>query len=150
MNRTRSIAAIVGVVLTSLLAVRIAGSGEDSDPLYIADPADCIVGLDEPRRLTNPARLDYPRVLAHTPPVREMRRKNIHPSSAEGTVLRVAGERQVAEICASLMGELGHDSVWKRIARRDGVAVPDLTLLALLHLPPIEASTAAASVTPSD
>lgn len=150
MNRVYVIAAIVGLVLTSLLAARIAGGGDESDPAYIADPADCIVGLDQPRRLTHPARIDYPRVLAHTPPMREMRRKNIPPGSAEGIVLRVAAERLVAELCAALMVEHGHDSVWKRIARRDGAPIPDLTVLALLRLPPIEVATTASSPTSSD
>ena len=115
---------LIGVVLSN---IPLSGDGDDGLALYVADPVDCVVGLDQPRQLQNPAHVDHPRALEATPPVREMRRRRIDPDSAEGIILRSRGEGLVRQACQVVMDEEGFDSVWRRIRRRDGVPIPDVT-----------------------
>lgn len=136
MNRFHAIATAVALVLAALLASWFATGRDGEDSPFVADPADCIVGLDQPRRLTRPARIDYPLVLEQTPQLRELRRKRIPPDSARGIVLRSEGAAFVAETCAVVMGKLGYDSVWKRISRKDGAAIPDITEYVLVLIDP--------------
>lgn len=140
MRQLHVFAGLVVLILGTLIVTRVLPDGGEDSGIFIADPIDCIVGVDVPRRLTNPARIDHAGVLEKTPSMREMRRKRIAPDSAEGIILRAQAESLVTEACTVVMHKLGHDSIWKRIARRDGQPVPDVTreVLARIHPDPTE------------
>lgn len=127
MRQLHVFAGFIVLVLATLVVARVLSNGDEEAGVFIADPIDCVVGVDVPRRLTNPARIDHPAVLEKTPQMREMRRRRIAPESAEGIILRAEGEGLVREACMAVMHKLGHDSIWKRISRRDGAPVPDVT-----------------------
>lgn len=94
---------------------------------YKVDKADNVCGLDEPRALTNPALVDYGALLDATPEAKLIKRRKIDPQSAEGIRLMTEARTRVLEACESVRGDLGHCSVWKKISRRDGTAVDDIT-----------------------
>ncbi len=136
MRHLHVFAGFVVLVLATLVVTRAVSNEDEDTSAFIADPVDCIAGVDVPRRLSNPARIDHPAVLEKTPPLRELRRRRIAPDSAEGIILRAQGETLVAEACTAVMNKLGHDSIWKRITRRDGVPVPDVTRDVLARIVP--------------
>lgn len=103
------------------------GAGEETSPAWIADPVDNICGLDDPRLLSNPALIDYPRVLDRTPEMQKMRDKHIDPTSPAGIQLRNAAMDRVRNASEKARIQGGYCSVWKRVSHKDGRVVPDLT-----------------------
>ncbi len=94
---------------------------------FVVDKSDSICGIDEPRALTNPAKVDYDALLKSTPEVKRMKKRKIDRDSAEGIRLLSAARRKVLSACESVRSSEGHDSVWKKIKRRDQRAVADIT-----------------------
>lgn len=94
---------------------------------YIVLKADNICGLDEPRQITMPAKVDYDAVLDDTPEMRELRRNGIDPTSSKGITLMTKARSRVLKACETVRTESGYDSVWKAITRRDSRAVADIT-----------------------
>ena len=60
------------------------GRGTD----YIVVKTDNICGLEDPRQLTRPARVDHAKLIALTPQMQLMKREKINPNSARGIHLR--------------------------------------------------------------
>lgn len=94
---------------------------------YVVDKSDNICGIGEPRALTNPSKVDYDALLGTTPEVKRIKRKRIDPESAEGIKLMTTARRKVLSACESVREELGYDSVWREIKRRDRTPIPDIT-----------------------
>lgn len=111
--------------LASRGPVLVLGDGRGTP--FILNRSDNICGLDEPRAISNPAKVDFRALLAATPEVRMLKRKRISPTSARGTQIMADARRRVLAVCQALCASEGHCSVWKKIKRRDRRAITDLT-----------------------
>lgn len=96
---------------------------------YILDKADNICGLDSAKQLTNPAVVDYEKLMDATPEIRKMKKEKIDEDSAKGIQLRTAAGERVRKACEEVMTDKSHCSVWKEIKRRDGKKITDITEL---------------------
>ena len=129
---------IIGITAAVLLAV----SGWAQEPTpgtvadivddgrgtpYVVDKADSICGIDEPRAITSPAKVNYDAVLAATDEVRTLKRRRIDPDSAKGIKLMTEARRKVLAACEVLRSDEGYCSIWKDISRRDKTPVDDVT-----------------------
>jgi hypothetical protein len=94
---------------------------------WIVDRADNICGLDDGEMLSNPARVDYDRLLSATPEMKRIRDEGIAPDSSKGIQLRQAAVDRVRRASDAVRAGQGHCSVWKRVRHRDGRSVPDIT-----------------------
>ncbi|MFT5151968.1 MAG: hypothetical protein ACI841_001955 [Planctomycetota bacterium] len=94
---------------------------------YVVDKTDSVCGLDSAKQLTNPAVVDYDKLLDATPEIREMKAEQISETSAKGIQLRTAAEARVRKACDAIMTDKSHCSVWKKIKRKDGKKIPDIT-----------------------
>jgi hypothetical protein len=94
---------------------------------FVVLKADNICGLDEPRQITTPAKVDYDALLAETTEVKELKRNGIDPTSSKGITLLTKARSRVLKACETVRTELGYDSIWKSITRRDSRAIPDAT-----------------------
>ncbi len=94
---------------------------------YKVDKDDAICGLSEPRQLTNPAKVDYQALLDETGEIKELKRNKIDPSSAKGIELTTKARTRVRDACEVVRTNKSHCSIWKKIARRDRVAISDVT-----------------------
>lgn len=94
---------------------------------YKVDKTDNVCGLDEPRALTDPAKVDYEKLLNATPEVKAIKRRKIDKESAEGIRLMTEARSRVLDACEKVRSDEGHCSVWKKISRRDGTPIPDIT-----------------------
>lgn len=94
---------------------------------YVVNKSDNICGLDQPRQLTSPAKVDYSALLAETPEAKKIEREKIDPDSSEGITLMTKARARVLKACESVRAAQGHCSVWKVIRRRDGKALSDIT-----------------------
>ncbi|MCP3914698.1 MAG: hypothetical protein GY711_03960 [bacterium] len=98
---------------------------------YIAKREDNVCGPRHVRQLSNPARVDYDRLIAATPESKRMKKEGIDPSSPEGLILRSRGAKRVLDACQRVRREARHCSIWRAIRRRDGKPIPDVTDLVL-------------------
>ncbi|MCA9001411.1 MAG: hypothetical protein KDB61_05780, partial [Planctomycetes bacterium] len=94
---------------------------------FIVDKADNVCGLVEPRQLTVPAKVDYPKLLHATAEYKEMVRSKIDPESAKGIEMLARARTRVVQACEVEQVNGGYCSIWKAISRRDGTAIPDVT-----------------------
>lgn len=94
---------------------------------FVVQKADNICGLDEPRQITTPAKVDYEALLQETTEVKELKRNGIDPTSSKGITLMTKARSRVLKACETVRTELGYDSIWKSITRRDSRAIPDAT-----------------------
>jgi hypothetical protein len=133
-NRIRSFA------LVSMLLLVASGRSPESVPQdlagaagaetiggWIVDRSDNICGLDDPRMLSRPARVDYDILLRATPEMRRLRDEKIDPNSSEGIQLRQAAVDRVRNAADRVRQSESHCSVWKQIRHQDGRSVPDIT-----------------------
>ena len=88
---------------------------------------DAICGLSEARQLTSPAKVDFEALMAETAEMKELKRKKIDPNSARGIKLTCKARELVRDACTEVRNEKAHCSIWKKISRRDGVKIPDVT-----------------------
>ena len=86
-----------------------------------------IVGLRDPKKLSNPSRVDYPALLAATAEMKRIKREGIDEGSPEGIQLKNRAASKVATACETVMNADGHCSVWKTISHEDGRSITDLT-----------------------
>ena len=94
---------------------------------YVVDKTKNICGIDEPRALSNPAKIDYDAVLEATDEVKEIKRKRIDPDSAKGIKLMTEARRKVLAACELVRSDEMYCSVWKDIKRRDKTPIDDVT-----------------------
>jgi len=106
------------------------GRGTD----YVVKRADSICGLDNPRQLTRPAKVDYDTLLEATPEMKLMKRERIKPDSPRGINLRTEAENRIRKACEKVRSAKSFCSVWKKIARRDAKPISDITKQVLREL----------------
>lgn len=94
---------------------------------WICDPQDNICGISDPRKVSNPALVNYQVLLEATPAIREMRRDRIDPDSAKGRQLRRAAAELITKASEAIRRARGHCGVWRVIRHEDGRIVPDVT-----------------------
>lgn len=99
----------------------------DAGPVWIVKPEDSICGLDDPRMLSAPAKLQYDRIYRATPEVRRMEKEGIDPASATGILLRQQAQDRIYRTCEFVRERDGYCSIWKAIRHVDGRQVPDVT-----------------------
>lgn len=102
-------------------------SEADAGPVWIVKPGDSICGLDDPRMLSTPAKVQYERIYRSTPEVRRMEAEGISPDSATGILLRQQALDRIYRTCEFVRERDGYCSIWKAIRHVDGRAVPDVT-----------------------
>ncbi len=91
------------------------------------DKADNLCGVSEARQLTVPAKVDYSTLLKATSEYKELVRKKLDPKSAKGIALMTRAKTRVVDACELVRSGGSFCSVWKKISRRDGGSIPDLT-----------------------
>jgi hypothetical protein len=94
---------------------------------WIVDRADNICGLDDPKMLSKPAKVDYDALLRATPEMKKIKDDKIDPNSPQGIQLRQAAATRVQTAAEKVRAADGHCSVWKTIRHQDGRAIPDIT-----------------------
>ena len=119
-------AAKVGVLAGSA-ASRSVRAGAEPSTGWIVDRSDNICGLDDPKMLSKPAKVDYDAVLRATPEMKKIKDDKIDPNSPEGIQLRQAAASRVQKAAEKVRSTNGYCSVWKTIRHQDGRAIPDVT-----------------------
>ncbi|MBL8863235.1 MAG: hypothetical protein JNK02_14660 [Planctomycetes bacterium] len=128
-------AALIALAGSCSRAVGEAAAHNESGSPWIADPADSVCGLPDPRMLSNPARIDYVSVLAATPEMRRIQQEGIDPASPRGVVLRQQAVDRLFHAAEFVRSREGYCSVWKRIAHRDGRSIPDVSAAVRARFP---------------
>jgi len=103
------------------------GEARAAGPDFIAERADSICGLDNVQVLSSPALVRHADLMDATAERRRMSAEKIDPASALGQILETKARRRVHAACRTVMAQQGHCSIWKKISRADGRAVPDIT-----------------------
>ena len=94
---------------------------------WVANSRDNICGLRELGQLSNPARVDHPKLLKATPELKKLRDDKIDPNSPAGIQLREKAIDRVKAACEKVRVREGICSVWRAIRHRDGRQVSNLT-----------------------
>ena len=96
---------------------------------YIFNRRDniCGKGVKNPASITKPATVDYEALLAATDEVRKIKKDRIDSQSAEGLKLMSEARRKVLKACEEVRRANTHCGIWKKITRRDGREVADIT-----------------------
>ena len=94
---------------------------------WIVDRADNICGLDDPKMLSKPAKVDYDALLKATPEMKKIKDDKIDPNSPQGIQLRQAAATRVQKAAEKVRTTDGYCSVWKTIRHQDGRVIPDIT-----------------------
>lgn len=92
-----------------------------------ANESDNIAGLSDLKKLSNPAVVDYPALLAATPEYKELEKARIDPESPKGRTLRQQAADRVTKAADFVRRDKRYCSVWKEISHKDGRKVPDVT-----------------------
>jgi len=147
-SRLAFVVVLIGVILVTatVLSQRADDPTDDGRGTpYIVKRADNICGISIPRHIAHPAKLNYDRVFQATPQARKMKRDRIDPESARGIILHNQGAALVRTKCVEIQQQKRYCSIWKRIRRRDGKPLPDITKLVLAALERVTAETVEAS-----
>jgi len=94
---------------------------------YKLDKSDNLCGVSEARQLTVPAKVSYTKLLHATSEYKELVRKKLDPNSAKGIALMARAKTRVIDACEVARANGAYCSIWKKIARRDGGIIPDVT-----------------------
>jgi hypothetical protein len=94
---------------------------------WVCDRADSICGLDDPKMLSKPAKVDYDALYKATSEYKKIRDEKIDPNSSEGIQLRQRAVDRIRDKTESIRSQNGYCSVWKSIKHQDGRVVPDIT-----------------------
>ena len=94
---------------------------------WMASVYDNICGITDLRKVSNPARVNYPFLLAATPQMQEIKRERIDPNSVEGKALRNRAKTLITRTSELVRQAKGHCGIWKVIRNEDGRIVPDMT-----------------------
>jgi hypothetical protein len=88
---------------------------------------DSICGVSAARQITNPAKVDYEKLMDATEEMKELKREGIKPDSARGQALVTQARDKVRRAAKAVMTEKGHCSVWKKISHKKNQEVTDIT-----------------------
>ena len=115
----------------------IQGSGRPAAAAasYEAKASHSISGLSDLSQLSNPMTVRYDEVLEATEERVRMRKEKIDPTSPLGEILESAAHRRASAATRVVMRRDGHCSAWKKIKRKDGRPIPDLTTDVIAQLP---------------
>jgi len=102
-----------------------ADDGRGTD--YVVMKSDNICGLDAPRQLSRPSKVDYDKLLNATTEMKKLKKRKIDRNSPEGIKLLTDAADRVKKACEKVRMEKGYCSVWKKIKRRDGKAISDIS-----------------------
>lgn len=94
---------------------------------WVVKSADSVCGVSESHQITNPAKVDYDKLMDATSEMKELKRKGIKKGSARGQTLVTAARDRVRRAANAVMSEKGHCSVWKKISHKKKTAVTDIT-----------------------
>ena len=100
---------------------------EEVETSWIAVRGDNICGLDDPKMLSKPAKVDYDALLHATSEMKKIKDDKIDPNSPQGIQLRQAAATRVQKAAEKVRSSDGYCSVWKTIRHQDGRAVADIT-----------------------
>ncbi len=131
-NRIRWLLTSCAILLAPVAMAHVAPgttlecASEASSP-WIVDRADNICGLDDPRMLSKPVRVDYEALLKATPEMKKIRDEKIDANSSEGIQLRQAAVDRVRKACEKIRQAGGYCSVWKQIRHQDGRTIADVS-----------------------
>jgi hypothetical protein len=106
----------------------------DAQQTWICDRSDNICGLDDPKMLSKPAKIDYEALLKATPEMKKIAADKIDPNSSEGINLKNRAADRVREKSEAVRAAQGYCSVWKTISHKDGRTIPDITDLVKAQL----------------
>jgi len=101
---------------------------------WICDRSDNICGLDDPRMLSKPAKVDYDALLKATPEMKKIHDDKIDPNSSEGIQLRQRAVDRIREKADAVRQAQGYCSVWKAIRHQDARTISDITDLVKAQL----------------
>lgn len=101
---------------------------------WVCDRSDNICGLDDPKMLSKPAKIDYDALLKATPEMKKIAADKIDPNSSEGINLKSRAADRVREKADAVRSAQGYCSVWKTISHKDGRTIPDITDLVKAQL----------------
>jgi len=101
---------------------------------WICDRSDNICGLDDPRMLSKPCKVDYDALLKATPEMKKIANDKIDPNSSEGINLRQKAVDRIRDKAEAIRSANGYCSVWKAISHKDGRSIPDITDLVKAQL----------------
>jgi hypothetical protein len=116
-----------GTAVSRSVSTRSGSTGSEPTTGWIVDRSDNICGLDDPKMLSKPAKIDYDAVLRATPEMKKIKDDKIDPNSPEGIQLRQAAASRVQKAAEKVRSTNGYCSVWKTIRHQDGRAIPDVT-----------------------
>lgn len=115
-------------IATSAAAANVSIEGAlQASSGWVCDRADSICGLDDPKMLSKPAKVDYDALYKATAEYKKIRDEKIDPNSSEGIQLRQRAVDRIREKTESIRSQNGYCSAWKTIRHQDGRAVPDIT-----------------------
>jgi len=112
----------------------VLGAAGEVQQTWICDRSDNICGLDDPRMLSKPAKVDYDALLKATAEMKKIVNDKIDPNSSEGINLRQRAVDRVREKAEAVRTAQGYCSVWKTIRHQDGRTIPDITDLVKAQL----------------
>ena len=101
----------------------------DTPPVagWVVDRADNICGLEDPKMLSKPAKVDYDVLLKATPQYKKIKDNKINPNSPEGIQLRQEAVSKVRDASEKIRQQESYCSVWKAIKHTDGHAIAEIT-----------------------
>lgn len=133
-NGSMSAPAAGGVAAFAAVAAGDTDKVGEVQQTWICDRADNICGLDDPRMLSKPAKVDYDALLKATPEMKKIVNDKIDPNSSEGINLRQRAVDRVRDKSEAVRTAQGYCSVWKTIRHQDGRTIPDVTDLVKAQL----------------
>jgi hypothetical protein len=139
--RLRSMALVAALVVAAapvraiaFVAHSLATSASELTQTWICDRSDNICGLDDPRMLSKPCKVDYDALLKATPEMKKITNDKIDPNSSEGINLRQKAVDRIRDKAEAVRVAQGYCSVWKTISHKDGRTIPDITDLVKAQL----------------
>ena len=94
---------------------------------WISNKSDNICGIDDLKKVSNPAQVDYPDLLAATPQMKRIKKDGIDPKSPQGKLLRQEASTLITKACETVRTAKGYCGIWKAISHSDHRKVPDAT-----------------------
>jgi len=123
--------------VVAFIVIQGTGRPAEAAASYEAKASHSISGLTNVSQLSNPMVVRYEEVMEATEERVRMRKEKIDPTSPLGEILESAAHRRVSAASRAVMRREGHCSAWKRIKRKDGRSVPDLTADVIAQLPSV-------------
>ncbi len=123
-----------GSLSVSELTHSAVGCVSELTQTWICDRSDNICGLDDPRMLSKPCKVDYDALLKATPEMKKIANDKIDPNSSEGINLRQKAVDRIRDKAEAVRTANGYCSVWKTIRHQDGRNIPDITDLVKAQL----------------